>query len=149
MKKVLMIMALCTLMVPAVVYAQSAGTRPAYQYMTILPADVSSKIGCCVAPYNKIWIDRETKVIWQNGDIGSVQLKFGSGDKCSEVTAVQLKSTVEIGSGCYVVKEMTPGATVTMQFGPGTYEYTLEFPGERVNTATGTRKPETGTISVF
>ena len=117
--------------------------------MTILPADVSSKIGCCVAPYNKIWIDRQTKVIWQNGDVGSVQLKFGSGEKCSEVTSEQLKGTVEIGSGCYVVKGITPGSAVTMQFGSGTYEYTLEFLGERVNTPTGMRKPETGTISVF
>jgi hypothetical protein len=149
MKNALIIMALCILLVPSVVYSQQSGTRPRAQYMTILPANVAAKIGCCVAPYNKVWVDRETRVVWENGDNGSVSLKFGSGDNCKEIAGTT-KTTIEIVSGCSVVKEIPKGAMVTTKFSdPGAYPYTLEFIGKRDETPSGMRKPETGEINVF
>jgi hypothetical protein len=121
--------------------SQSSRTQP----MTILPPSFRARIGCCVAPYNKIWIYRNTPIVWNNESGFDVRLKFGTGTTCNEVAPKDVaKIEARLATGCYTVP-LKAGQTFRMTFAePGQFSYSLEY----VNPPAGVQ-PEGGTIGVF
>jgi hypothetical protein len=101
------------------------------QYMYILSPPAKSRVGCCVAPHNNVWIDVRVNVIWVNQSLMEVKLKLGKGEKCEDVTdVVTSRRDLRIGSGCYV-GTIPNNKILSVYFAkPGVYEYSVTFLGE-------------------
>ena len=152
MKKVLLSVALALLTLTVTVFAQSGGLGGVEgiappQYMNILSPTLKTEIGCCVAPFNKVWIDRQSPIVWVNWSGMDVRLKFGKGEKCEEVTEARLAGNdLRINMSCYIAA-LPKGKKLTMRLTePGLYDYTVEFQGE---VSPRSPKTESGTFTVF
>jgi hypothetical protein len=145
MNKVLLVATIAVFLFPVVAFSQGVGDiAPGLLQMTILPQSVASKIDCCVAPSNKVFVSTKTEVFWDNKSGSDVKLTFGKGTDCKQIPG-QSPGPYEIGSlpMCYVVPNLAKGKTLSLRFiDGGQYNYTIEFLGTD-------RKPEGGAISVF
>jgi hypothetical protein len=145
MKKMLFVGLLfaCLLLAYAPAQGQQTGEFAIEQQITILPPSTASAINCCVLPFNKIYVGRQTRIIWNNQSGTDVKVTIGKGTKCREIAG---KSQVpyEVGSmGCYVIQRLSQGDSRPVKLvDGGQYDYTIEYLGTD-------KKPETGSIVVF
>jgi hypothetical protein len=153
MKKMLFAGILFACLLPFNASSQSSIAAPpslqqitiAPQHITILPQSIASAINCCVLPFNRIFVDRLTEVLWNNQSGSDVKLTIGKGPACSDISGEnQTTYLVDSILNCQVIQKLSPGKTRTIRFAdPGQYDYTIEYLGATV------RKPETGSITVF
>jgi len=152
MKNIVIAIASVLVLLPLIVLAQSGLSGPApqesrglptNQTITILTAEQAAKIKCCVTPAQKIWVDRQTRIIWRNQSEGNVRIRFGKGEKCEVVSEQKLKmENLSMALGCYITEPLPVGKALIMRLAdPGIYEYTIEYSGGRPS--------ESGTISVY
>lgn len=152
MKKILSVALLVAVLLPLVALAQSGLSIPPNmqqqgvartQWINILSSEKAAKAGCCITPSGKFWVDRESRLVWNNTSGADVRIKFGIGTKCQEVNEKTLaQNDLRMALGCYITEPIPSGKTLWMRFSdPGQYDYTIEYSGDRA--------PESGTIGVF
>ncbi|MHB8109823.1 MAG: hypothetical protein ACYDHW_07300 [Syntrophorhabdaceae bacterium] len=131
------------LLVNVPVQGQVGGQFSQEQQITILPPSTAAQINCCVLPFNKIFVGRQTRVLWNNQSGTDVRVTIGKGTKCKEIPG-NSQVPYEIGSmGCYVIQSLPQDNSRPVKLiDGGKYDYTIEYLGTD-------KVPGTGSITVF
>ena len=97
-----------------------------------------------IEPFKKIYVRRVTRVRWTNYSDVPIHLKFGSGDRCEEISQAPQRTRLwRLSKGCYITEDPIPrnGVYQIIFTEPGKYNYEIQF--------VGTNSVETGEIVVL
>ena len=97
-----------------------------------------------IEPFNKVYVNRNTEVIWVNQSEDKVRIKFGKGPQCREVSKSVLRVLDwRMKQGCYVTRDPIPrGGVLTIRLREqGSYHYEVEYVSKN--------SKQEGTVHVF
>jgi hypothetical protein len=84
-------------------------------------------------PFNKINIDRSTRVIWINQSDTPIRIKFGKGENCQDISRNLQRTDYWRKYYCHITEEpISPNGILEIFFNdPGSYDYEIQFVGTK------------------
>jgi hypothetical protein len=141
MKRIISLVAIfCMLLLPLTLFSRDGwggrvgemlGGIPRVQMITIhgkRSGDVMKDMH--LTPFNKIFLDRYTRVKWTNNSDTPIRIKFGKGENCQDISR-RFERTDYWLDKCHITKEpIAPKGILEIVFNEGhPYDYEIQFVG--------------------
>lgn len=138
MKKIILLSTIfCILLLPWASFSRDIKdlpTSPRFQGITILgkrSGDVME--GMRLEPFNKISVNRFTRVYWTNQSDTPIRIKFLKGEKCRDISKTPQEAQDWWDNVCRITKEpIPPNGILQVYFNEqGLYDYEIQFVGTK------------------
>ena len=88
-----------------------------------------------IEPFNKVYVNRDTRVNWTNYSDVPIRIKFGNGKKCRDIRSAPNRIQFwRLSKECYITEDPIPqnGVLQIVFDEPGKYAYEIQFVGTKI-----------------